>query len=262
MIRSPIGLRLSVNEDVKANLREAARLGAKGVIFDAAGELGPDRLSESGRRDLRHTLRSVELSLIALHLPTRRAFDSEDQLEHRLSRADGAFALAYELGARMVLTRVGSVPPDDEPKRLDTFKLALSELARRAGHRGIRFAIETGPDSGETLRTFLDALGKPDLAASIDPGSLIAAGQDPVAATRALGPWVAHAYATDATGQGRATGIIQQRRSGFPAGALDWEEYLGSLEEIDYRGYLTVWPDPTGDVPEQARTIIDRLKRF
>ena len=37
--------------------------------------------------------------------------------------------------------------------------------------------------------------------------------------------------------------------SAFPAGALDWEEYLGSLEEIGYRGFLTVWPSRPAAVP-------------
>ena len=41
--------------------------------------------------------------------------------------------------------------------------------------------------------------------------------------------------------------MANPRGSGFPPGALDWEEYLGALEEINYRGYLTVWPDPDGD---------------
>ncbi len=43
---------------------------------------------------------------------------------------------------------------------------------------------------------------------------------------------------------------------------LDWEEYLGSLEEINYRGYLTIWPDPNGDPLAQFKAIADRLREF
>ena len=57
-----------------------------------------------------------------------------------------------------------------------------------------------------------------------------------------LAAWVAHAYAGDATGTGPAASA-NPRGFGFPPGALDWEEYLGALEEIGYRGFLTVWPD-------------------
>src|SRR5207249_945795 len=173
--------------------REAARLGAKGVVLDATGDLAPDRLSETGRRELRHVLRAIELDLIALHLPTRRAFDTEEQLDDRLARAARAFALAYDLGSHLVLARVGGVPPEAETSRREVFTRALRELGRRADHRGVRLAVETGAEPGEVLRGVLDALDDPGLAASIDPAALLLQGHDPATTTTALGPWAAHA---------------------------------------------------------------------
>ncbi len=117
MIRSPLGLRLDVSRPVKDQIRGAASAGARGVVLDAAGDLAPERLSETGRRDVRHALRSVEQSLIAVSLPTRRPFDTLDQIEDRLARADLAFALAYDLGTRLVLARVGGLPPEDDAPR-------------------------------------------------------------------------------------------------------------------------------------------------
>src|SRR5205807_7709444 len=98
MIRTPLALRLDPDRPTRDQVRQAATLGAKGVVLDAIGDLSPDRLSETGRRELRHMLRSVELALVALHLPTRRPFDTIDQLDDRLRRAERAFGLAYELG--------------------------------------------------------------------------------------------------------------------------------------------------------------------
>jgi sugar phosphate isomerase/epimerase len=261
MIRSLLGLRINPNPSrmLRDQIREAARLGAKGVVVDAAGDLAPDRLSETGRRELRHLLRSIEVSLFALNLPTRRPFDTEDQLDDRLARADRAFALAFELGTRLVLARVGAVPPESEAPRREVFTRALRELGRRADHRGVRLAVETGTEPGEAIRGVLDALDSPGLAASIDPASLLRFGHDPVATCRALGPWVAHAYANDGAGVAAAP---NPRGFGFPAGVLDWEEYLGALEEIDYRGPLTVWPDPARDQASQFTAIAERLKRF
>ena len=89
MIRTPLGLRLFPNTSVREQIQEAARLGARGVVIDAIGDLGPDRLTETGRRELRHLLRSVEVSLIAMHLPTRRSFDTTDQLDDRLGAPSG-----------------------------------------------------------------------------------------------------------------------------------------------------------------------------
>ena len=77
-------------------------------MLDATGELAPHRLSETGRREIRHLLNSVELPLVALSLPTRRPFDTPDQLDDRIRRADSAFAMAYELGTKVVLVRAGA----------------------------------------------------------------------------------------------------------------------------------------------------------
>jgi sugar phosphate isomerase/epimerase len=263
MIRSPLGLRLSLNpeQSPRDEIRKAAALGAKGIVVDAAGDLAPDRLSDTGRRELRHLLRSTELSLIALNLPTRRPFDSFDGLDDRLARAERAMTLAYEIGSRFVLARVGPVPSEGDPKR-EPFVHALNELGRRAEHRGVRLAIETGTDAGETVRSLLEALGSPGLAASLDPAALLKFGFDPIVATRALGPWIVHAYANDATGAAGRTLTANPRGFGFPAGALDWEEYLGSLEEVEYRGFLTIFPEPGTDPRATFKAIADRLARF
>ena len=236
-----------------------------GELYDklAILEIKAARITETGRlghitHEL-HLLRSVELSLIALNLPTRRPFDTIDQLDDRLVRAEAAFTLAYELGTNLVLARVGGIPPDADPTARETFIGAVRELGRRADHRGVRLAIETGADAGPPLRVLLDTLASPGLAASIDPAALLQHGHDPVDVTQRLGPWVAHAYATDST----ASSLVSlARRGGFPSGALDWEEYLGALEEINYRGYLTIWPDPTREPGPQFTVIADRLKQL
>ena len=261
MIRHALGLRLDSSRPVRDQIHEAARMGARGVVLEAIGDLSPPRLSETGRRELRHLLRTMELSLVALGLPTRRSFDTTDQLDDRIRRADLALALAYELGTNLVLARVGQVPPEDDRERREAFTNAISSLGQRADHRGVRLALETGSEPGQRLKTFLDSLDMVSLAASVDPASLLRGGIDPVAASRELSTWVAHAYAGDATGS--AGGAAPNPRGlGFPAGALDWEEYLGALEEIGYRGFLTVWPDPSEDPRVQFTTLALRCKRF
>jgi sugar phosphate isomerase/epimerase len=261
MIRSPLGLRLNPARPIREQVAEAARLGAKGVVLDAIGDLSPDRLSETGRREVRHLLRSVEAPLVALSLPTRRPFDTLDQLEDRLRRADRAFALAFELGTPLVLARVGAVPAESDTERRAVFLSALAELARRADHRGVRLAIETGTEPGDSLAPLLDSFDTTGLAASIDPAALLQNRIDPIATTRSLGAWVVHAYASDAT-TAPAVRPVSVTGTGFPPGVLDWEEYLGALEEIGYREYLTIWPDPARPVAPQWSDITRRLARY
>lgn len=261
MIRHPLGLRLDPNRPVREQLYEAARLGARGVVVDATGDLAPQRLSETGRRDLRHVLKTVELSLVGLSLPTRRPFDTSDQLDDRIRRADAVFGMAFELGTSLVLARAGALPPADDASRREAFTNALRELGGRAEHRGVRLALEIGSEPGKDLNSFLDALGSPSLAVSIDPAGALQASIDPVACVRELAAWVVHAYAGDATSTAGVAGA-NPRGFEFPAGALDWEEYLGALEEIGYRGFLTIWPGAGRMAAAQFTAVRDRLAQL
>jgi sugar phosphate isomerase/epimerase len=257
-IRHSLGLRLDPVRPVRDQIHEAAQMGARGVVLDASAELAPHRLGATGRRELRHVLRTTELSLIALSLPTRRAFDTDDQLDDRIRRADAAFALAYELGTTIVLARAGAVPPPEHSRRGEIFTSALLALGQSADHRGVRLAMETGTETGEKLAAFLDAVASTGLAASLDPASLLQTGIDPVAAARELGSWVVHAYANDATAIARRP-AVNPRGLGFPRGALDWAEFFGALEEIGYGGFLTIWPAAGHPAAAEFQAIASRL---
>src|SRR5262249_23680600 len=160
-----------------------------------------------------------------------------------------------------VLARVGPLPPAEDSPRRETFTGALRELGRRAEHRGIRVALEAGAEPAKELNSFLEGLNVPSLALSIDPASGVQANVHPLRSVRELAAWVAHAYAGDATGFA-STSRPNPRGFGYPAGALDWEEYLGALEEIGYQGFLTIWPDPHRPAAAQFTTIRDRLARL
>ncbi len=268
MIRSPLGIRLVADPDrlLRDQLREAAQFGARGVVLDANGDLNPNRLSETGRRDLRHTFRSIELKLDAINLPTRAPFDSFEQLDERVNRAGAAFAMGFDLGARVALVRVGKVPPESSADRRGAFEQSLIELGRRASHHGLQLAILTGPDDGESLKGYLENGPESfeEVSVSLDPGELLRHGHDPVTATKALGFRLVHAFARDGTFEGSRERTIapHPRGTGFDRGVLDWEEYLGALEEVNYAGPLTIWPDPDRPIGPQFRELADRFDAF
>ncbi|MDX2039193.1 MAG: TIM barrel protein [Isosphaeraceae bacterium] len=260
MIRSPLGIALDPERETREQIRQAATLGAKGVVVAAIGDLAPDRLGETGRRDFRRLLQSSELALIAVVLPTRRGFDSLDGLELRLERAEAAFALAFSLGTATVLARVGAIPAAEDLARRPAFDTALGELGRRADRQGVRLAIETGTEPGKTVAEFLRAASSPALAASIDPARMLQGGFDPIDALRDLATDVAHVRASEPKRLERGSASpFALRSSGGGRGAIDWEEFVAVLEEIGYRGFLTVTPE-TAEDPEQAfRRMRDRF---
>src|SRR5260221_7969673 len=96
-----LGIRLeSLGLPLRKALGEASRLGAAGVHVDAAGDLAPDRLSQTGRREFRNLLRSLNLELTALGCPLRRGLDVAENLQPRIEHVRSVMSLSYDLGPR------------------------------------------------------------------------------------------------------------------------------------------------------------------
>jgi L-ribulose-5-phosphate 3-epimerase len=137
---------------------------------------------------------------------------------------------------------------------------------------GACFAVETGPEPSKTLRRFLDSLGSKGVRVNLDPANLaMVIGEDAATAVRTLAPYIVHTHAKD--------GIMLKKTDpeiiyGFFAdggigdlrieeyfrevplgqGQVKWPEYIAALEEIGYKGFLTiereVGVDPGKDIAE------------
>ncbi|HZT81321.1 MAG TPA: sugar phosphate isomerase/epimerase family protein [Gemmataceae bacterium] len=238
MNRIRIGVRLeSLGLPFRRALAEAQRLGVGGVQVDAAGDLSPNRLSQSGRRELLHLLRAHNLELTALGCPLRRGLDSAEDQQPRIEHVRKVMSLSYDLGPRVVVVQAGPVPEKDDDPRADRLIEALTDLGRHGDRVGAVLALETGLEDGATLRKFLDRFDTGSLAANLDPGNLLLHGFNPYESARALAGKVAHADAKDARRAGTSR-VAQEVPLGH--GDLDWMAFLDVLGEIEYRGWLTV----------------------
>lgn len=228
---APLGLPL------RRGLQEAARLGVAGVQLDATGDLAPDRLSQTGRRELRHLLRSHNLTLTALGCPLRHGLDTATNQEARLDHVKKVLTLSFELGPRVVILAAGRVPDEPESARGRLLTEALLALGQHGDRVGATVALETGPDPAAALAEYLARFDTGSLGVNLDPANFLLNGFDPVENTRALRGRVTQAHARDARASG-ANRVVQEVPLGH--GDLDWLGYLGVLEEIEYRGWLVV----------------------
>jgi sugar phosphate isomerase/epimerase len=238
MNRLKIGVRLeSLGLPIRRGLQEAERLGAAGVQLDAVGDLAPDNLQQTGRRELRHLLRAHNLELTALGCPLRRGLDAAQDQEPRIERVRKVMTLSFDLGARVALVQAGRVPQDAADPRLGLLSEALRALGEHGDRTGTVLALETGLESGEDLRRFLDRFDTGGLGANLDPANLLMNGFDPYAAARALHGSIVHSHARDArlAGPSRAAQEVP-----LGHGDIDWIHYLGVLEEIGFHGWLTI----------------------
>jgi L-ribulose-5-phosphate 3-epimerase len=238
MSKLKLGVRVeSLGLPLRRALAEAARLGVTGVQVDAVGDLSPRTLSETGRREFRHLLRGHNLELTALGCPLRHGLDVVRDQEARIEHVRKVMTLSFDLGPRVVIVQAGQVPekPDEPRRRL------LTEALLALGHHGDRtgtvLALETGLESGQMLRQFLDGLDTGGLAANLDPASLLMNRFDPYESTRALHGRIRHVHAKDAR-QAGSSRAAQEVALGN--GDIDWMQFLSVLEEVEYRGWLVL----------------------
>lgn len=218
-------------------------MGVAGVQVNAAGDLAPTSLSQTGRREFLHVLRADNLELAALACLLRHGLDVAAGQEARIDHVKRVMSLSFDLGARLVLIQAGRIPEDPNAAAGSLLAEALLALGQHGDRTGVVLALETGLEPGQHLRQFLDRFDTGGLGVNLNPANLLRNGFDPYENARALQGRVVYCQAQDAR-TASASRTAQEVPLG--AGDIDWTHFLSTLEEIEYRGWLTVRRD-TGD---------------
>jgi len=239
-----IGIRLeSFGLPLRRALQEAQRLGVSGVEVDAVGDLSPKELSQTGRREFRHLLRGHNLEVTALGCPLRHGLDVAQGQEARIEHVRKVMSLSFDLGPRIAVVQAGKVPEEAQPANAPRMTEALLTLAQHGDRTGALLALDTGLESGEVLAKFLGHFDTGGLGVNFDPANLLVGGFDPYEGARALAGKIVHTHARDARAAGTRR-TAQEVPLGH--GDIDWMRFLSVLEEMDYRGWLTIVRE-TGD---------------
>jgi sugar phosphate isomerase/epimerase len=257
-----IGVRIeSMGLPLRRALLAAERLGAAGVQVDAVGDLAPSRLSQTGRREFLHLLRSHNLELTALGCPLRFPLYHPEGQEARLDHVKNVMSLSFDMGPGRVVIQAGAIPTDVKDSRWSAQAESLQTLGGHGDRIGVVLALETGLESGAVLAKMLDGLDTGGLGVNFDPANLLMNGVDIYASLAALTGRIVHSHAHDAR-QTSANRSAQEAPLGH--GDIDWMRYLSELEQYDYRGWIVVERE-TGDqrLPEIAADVafLKRLVR-
>ena len=218
-------------------LAAAARAGATGVQVDAAGDLRPDALTATGRREFRNLLRSYNQELAALNVPLRRGLDVPENLQPRLDAVKKALQLAFDLGARRVVVPCPRLPGDEPTPRAELLRESLAALGPFGDRVGSVVALELGFDPAAKVVEYLGTFNSGSLKVTYDPANFLLHGHDPLANLSPLQGWLAHAHARDARSGGLSRGLQE-----VPVGAgdVDWLALTATLQVFEFDGFLTV----------------------
>lgn len=106
--------------------------------------------------------------------------------------------------------------------------------------------METGRSPRRCSKGFLDTLGSRGVAVNLDPANLVmVAGDDPVQAVYTLRDYIVHTHAKD----GIKLSSTDYLETPLGEGGVDYPRYLAALDDIGYRGFLTIERE-VGDNPE------------
>ncbi|MBR6334871.1 MAG: sugar phosphate isomerase/epimerase [Clostridia bacterium] len=266
MSRFSIGVIIdSFRTDTVSAVKKAAACGAEGIqVYATSGEMAPENMNAQKIAAFRDLVTGEGLVVSALCGDLGGGFGSREDNPAKVEKSKRILDLAKEIGTDIVTTHIGVVPSDKNHERYKIMQEACFELASYADSIGAHFAVETGPETSAVLRNFLDSLGSTGVSVNLDPANLVmVTGDDPAGAVFNLRKYIVHTHAKDGKqlfykDPEIVYGLVKDplvTGSSFlevplGEGSVPWDAYLDALEEIGYKGFLTIERE-VGDNPER-----------
>ncbi|MBW7453605.1 sugar phosphate isomerase/epimerase family protein [Paenibacillus sepulcri] len=272
---------------VRKGLLRAKEIGADGVqIYAVEGEMDPANLKPADRRELCDYFASHGMEISAL-CGEMGGHGFQDKIVNpmKIEKSKRILDLAVELGTNIVTTHIGPVPEDTESEVYEEMQKACAELNGYANSLNAYFAIETGPESPANLKRFLDSLGSRGVAVNYDPANLVMVnGYDAVEGVRILKDYIVHTHVKDGIRYKEfdsryvyvplgyepwdlkeVSKLVSSgeyfREVALGEGQVDFKAYFAALDEIGYKGYVTVEREvenPEADI----RKAIDFIRQY
>ena len=271
-----IGVMLdSFRTDWRTALDLAKKTGAAGLqVYATNGEFAPENMTREMRKEFLKEVKDHGLVISALCGDLGQGFAHQEKNPALIEKSFRIMELAKELETDVVTTHVGVIPADSTCARYQIMQDACGKLAEYADKLGAHFAIETGPEVATTLKGFLDGLHSTGVSVNLDPANFVmVTGDDPVQAVYTLRDYIVHTHAKDGVKllngdpmviYGEADQSVEDaiREAKYfeelplGEGSVDFPAYLKALNDIGYRGFLTIereaGEDPAADIGKAA----------
>ena len=261
-------------------VEKAAEAGAKGVqMYLTRGEVHPSEITEKTVRERLDIINSYGLTVSAICGDLGGGFGNAEENPRKIELSKRILDMTMLFGTNIVTTHIGVVPEDKTDPKYSVMQDTCGRLAEYADSIGGHFAAETGPESAETLKSFLDGLFSRGVAVNLDPANLVmVAGDDPVKAVHTLKNYIVHTHAKDGVkltdpdaprlcGEEHFKELIEAGKTykelPLGNGKVDFDRYLAALCDIGYKGYLTIereaGDDRVGDCARAVRFLESKI---
>ena len=260
--------------DTLTALDKAVAVGATGIqVYATKGEMAPENMNAEARREFLKRVKDHGLTISALCGDLGHGFNDPKLNPELVEKSKRIVELAKDLETDVITTHIGVVPNDPSHPRYAIMQDACGQLAAYADSMQAHFAVETGPEIATTLKGFLDGLHSKGVSVNLDPANFVmVTGDDPVQAVYTLKDYIVHTHAKDGKrlhyvspeilyGMEESDMLNDASFIELPLGEgdVDFPAYFKALNDIGYKGFLTiereVGDDPEGDIRKAADYI-------
>jgi len=171
-----------------------------------------------------------------------------------------AIDATVELGVDLLSLHFGFLDMEDADMAGKLLERA-SVLGDYAQANGITLLMETGQETAEELKGFLETLSHPAFAVNFDPANMILYGKgNPIDVVKVLAPWIKHVHIKDATKT--ETPGTWGAEVPWSTGQVNADEFLKALKDIGFEGALAVEREAGDDRPGDITLAIKHLIAF
>lgn len=159
--------------------------------------------------------------------------------EQNWSNIQSVAGIAKKLGLKLVTFHAGFLLHEASDPAFKKLSQRIGMIADLFAAVDIELGFETGQETAETLRAFLQQLGKPNVGVNFDPANMILYDKgDPIAALRVLGPWLKQCHIKDAT-RTRTPGTWGEEVV-VGTGEVDWRAFFRTAKELNFHGNFAI----------------------
>ena len=147
--------------------------------------------------------------------------------------------IAAALDLKIVTFHAGFLPHEESDPGFAKLLGRITKIADVFDANDIDLGFETGQETAETLRLFLEKLNRPSVGVNFDPANMILYGKgDPIDALETLAPFLKQCHIKDAT-MTRDPGTWGMEVT-VGTGEVDWPAFFSTLAKIDFRGHCCI----------------------
>lgn len=172
----------------------------------------------------------------------------------------GAVDVTAELGVKYLSMHAGFID-ESQPEYAKKFFERMKLLADAAAEKGLELLLETGQETAEDLKKFLEELNHPAVGVNFDPANMILYDEgEPIEALKVLSPWIKHIHIKDAT---------RTKEAGTWGAEVPWSEgevgavrFLKALGEIGFEGAIAIEREAGDDRFGDIKAAAEKLASF